>query len=167
MLYNKKSLITDEPYITRIEHPSGASGLYWVRFAAGSGEQQFFVAHCTFTDNEYGSPGKALKAAKIWRDATRIKLGKGAARKHNLRKRAKISTSNTGFVGVCRRDFIRSNGRRETFFAVSWQRTTEEGKRKQQQKNFYFNRDDSGAERRALENAKRHREKMGKQHYTS
>ena len=161
-----------DAYISRVEHRSGNSGFYWVRFCSGSKENATFKheKQKTFTDLQCGGKRAALKKARQWRDKTMVSLNKSYhSHKHQIGMRRKKARSNTNIVGVSRIEYDKYNSRYGTyrrvayffFFFCCWV----DGKRKAKYKCFYFDWTDPQDEKRALKLAKAFRKEMESIHY--
>ena len=150
-------------FICRVEHPSGNSGFYWVRFF-----QTFDCSErvqCTFTDLEWGSKQKALDAAREWRDQMADELGIELAVCSNFKRKQTKPRSNTGVVGVVHLDYVKGCGRHVTAYTANWSETQDDGKRKPRQKMFGYKPDQPWDKDRAFKQAVEHRAKMEKTHY--
>jgi hypothetical protein len=163
-----------EPYISRVEHRSGKSGFWWVRFHAGTSDEsknskQKHIAQCAFTDHEYGGKTKALRAAKIWRDATAIGLGKNPKKIErpscSKGKARKSYPTNTGVIGVTLGTRPRKTGTYH-FYSASWMETID-GCRRSRTVVFGFDSTDPHDKQKAFKYAVRERKRKVKQHYTA
>jgi len=162
--------MTKERYISRVEHKSGNSGFYWVRFLKGtSAKGMSSMEHRSqksFTDRKCGGKEEALKQAIAWRDNKMKEYGLTLDRSQHNYKVARgglLRGSVSGVVGVTNEIQTKGDG---IYFAyrAGWSETID-GKRRQRGKMFWYDPTVEGSEQIAFKRAKAYRRKMVKLHY--